>query len=69
MNMYNFQEMTDQELLELSLQKDRKGCATYDAILAYEERRRRRGHIHYAGVSNRCNKWQNDYDYYGRYDI
>lgn len=67
--MYNFQKMTDQELLDLSLQKDKRGCATYSANMAYAERRRRNGALHYAGIPTRCSKWQNDLDYFGNYDI
>lgn len=57
--------MTDEELYELSLRKDKRGRYTREADSAYMERQRRSGYIQYGGVATRCSKYQNDIDYYG----
>ena len=64
-----YMEMTNEELYELSLQKDKKGRYTKEATSAYIERRRRSGVIQYAGVATRCSKFQSDMDYYGMCEV
>ena len=61
-------QMPYEELYKLSLQKNSNGSYTYNAKCAYDERRRRSKYIKYDGVSNRCNKFRNDQDYYGTGD-
>ena len=61
------ENMSDSDLHNLSLQKNAKGHYTYDADLAYIERRRRNGGLHYGNAARKCSKYQADLDYYGSY--
>ena len=62
---YKLKSMTDDELYELSLQKNKFGSYTFDANAAYAERRRRSGAVRYSGVPTKCSKYRADLDYYG----
>lgn len=68
--------MNDEELYELSLQREnygkqpskkrkKKHTYTHDADLAYAERYKRSGVVRYAGIEKCCGKYQADIDYYG----
>lgn len=65
----DYSQMTDEELYEISLKKDRKGRYTREADRAYMERQRRSGVIKYAGVAPKCSKYQSDIDYYGYAEV
>lgn len=65
MTIEQIRKLTDDELYSLSLAKDKLGRYTDNANLAYTERQRRSGYIHYDGVSSNCSKYQADLDYYG----
>ena len=58
-------QLPDDELYELSLQKDENGRYTGAANAAYDERRRRSGVVRFEGVAKKCGKYQADIDYYG----
>lgn len=61
--------LSDQELYDLSLQKNKKGRYTTEANAAYAERYRRSGIIQYGGVASRCSKYRADMDYYGGLEV
>mgnify|MGYP007102047345 CR=1 FL=1 len=66
MTFEEIRRLTDKQLFDLSLKKDKKGNATREACMAYEERRERAGG-HVMSKVARCNKFQADMDYYGSY--
>ncbi len=68
MTVNEINNLSDEELYSLSLQKDKKGRYTDDANTAYAERQRRAGFVYYADVPKNCSKYQNDFDYYGWVD-
>lgn len=65
MTIEQIRKLEDNELYALSLVKDKLGRYTDSANLAYAERQRRSGYIHYDEVPSTCSKYQADLDYYG----
>lgn len=59
-------KMSYSELHRLSLEKDSKGRYTFEADMAYSERRRRSNEQRYPGERG-CDKYRADFDYYGEY--
>lgn len=68
MTMEEIFNLSDKELYELSLAKNKKGQYTNEADMAYEVRRKRSGIIRYAGVPRKCNKYSGDQYYFGELD-
>lgn len=64
-SMKQLSEMTDEEIYDLSLRKDKKGRYTYAANLAYFERQKRNGIDNLIGRGDKASKWSADFDYYG----
>ena len=68
MTISEIKKLSDEELIELSLQRNKRGF-THVADLAYLERKRRSGRLYLEGVPKTCPKNQNDLDYYGYGEI
>ena len=68
MTYKDIQNLTDEELYNLSLQKGNNKCYTEEANIAYAERRRRSDADQFVGIPKTCSKWQADIDYYGYCD-
>ena len=65
MTVEEIRQLSDEELKRVSGGKRKNGNASWEAEVAYGERRRRSGVVQYASVPTRCSKYQADIDYYG----